>query len=302
MSFHPANHLPGCMMPDGGDCCAGHAAVVDDWHRQRREIEQLRAVAQPEQQTPIAWTNKMQLSFLKDPAYAAIPMAMWGKRSDYADIPLYAAQPPAAPIEKRECEYCKETHDIRVACPAYVEHSKKSAPVLGPPQNNAERLPTREEAGAGAGTQCSAGNEDASPTLGSSVDFLVSCAFTSVETLDPNSKHKHYKLCRCCGGTDENREHYKPSIAAVEHILDCPLARDIPIMRALSSDLPQEVQDTWLVGGPDLKAMSGSIESDRVIQLHFSRPVNDKDREWLLEAINAKIASQVTRPTLGGGK
>jgi hypothetical protein len=52
-----------------------------------------------------------------------------------------------------------------------------------------------------------------------------------------------------------------------------------------------EVQDTWLVGGPDLKAMSGSIESDRVLQLHFHRKVNDKDRAWLLEAINAKIAA-----------
>jgi len=43
MIFHPNKALPGCMMPDGGDCCAGHAAVVDDWHKQRREIERLRA-------------------------------------------------------------------------------------------------------------------------------------------------------------------------------------------------------------------------------------------------------------------
>lgn len=49
--------------------------------------------------------------------------------------------------------------------------------------------------------------------------------------------------------------------------------------------------DTWLVGGPDLMAMSGSVESDRVIQLHFRRPATDQDRKWLLEAINAKIAA-----------
>jgi hypothetical protein len=35
MTFHPDNNLPDCMLPDGGDCCAGHAAVVDDWHRLR---------------------------------------------------------------------------------------------------------------------------------------------------------------------------------------------------------------------------------------------------------------------------
>lgn len=54
------------------------------------------------------------------------------------------------------------------------------------------------------------------------------------------------------------------------------------------------------------KAMSGSVESDRVIQLHFSRKATDADRAWLLEAINAKIAAdkagvgdvaQPSRPT-----
>jgi hypothetical protein len=43
MSFHPDQSLPDCMIPDGGGCCAGHAAVCDDWHKQRREIERLRA-------------------------------------------------------------------------------------------------------------------------------------------------------------------------------------------------------------------------------------------------------------------
>jgi len=76
------------------------------------------------------------------------------------------------------------------------------------------------------------------------------------------------------------------------------VADEIDRIRAV----PQEVQDTWLVGGPDLKAMSGSIESNRVIQLHFRRPVNDKDREWLLEAINTKIASQLPRPQSECGK
>jgi hypothetical protein len=43
MSFHPDSNLPDCMMPDGGDCCAGHATVCEDWHKQRRRIEALEA-------------------------------------------------------------------------------------------------------------------------------------------------------------------------------------------------------------------------------------------------------------------
>jgi hypothetical protein len=65
----------------------------------------------------------------------------------------------------------------------------------------------------------------------------------------------------------------------------------IPSASATSPDEAAEVQDTYLVGGPDLKAMSGSVESDRVIQLHFSRKATDADRAWLLEAINAKKAA-----------
>jgi hypothetical protein len=52
----------------------------------------------------------------------------------------------------------------------------------------------------------------------------------------------------------------------------------------------QPVQDTYLVGGPpDLKAMSGSTEDDRIIQLHFRRPATEDDRKWLLDAINAAL-------------
>ena len=58
-----------------------------------------------------------------------------------------------------------------------------------------------------------------------------------------------------------------------------------------------DVQDTYLVGGPnDLKAMSGSVESDRVIQLHFRRKATDEDRKWLLDAINAKLLDDRETP------
>ena len=39
----------------------------------------------------------------------------------------------------------------------------------------------------------------------------------------------------------------------------------------------------------DLHALSASVESDRILQLHFRRPVTDGDRKWLVDAINAKI-------------
>ena len=55
----------------------------------------------------IAWTNEAQLGFLKDAAYAEIPMAMWAKRSGSADVALYAApvascsEPPRAWLEAK---------------------------------------------------------------------------------------------------------------------------------------------------------------------------------------------------------
>ena len=43
MSFHPDSNLPDCMIPDGDYCCPSHAAVCDDWHKQRARIEALEA-------------------------------------------------------------------------------------------------------------------------------------------------------------------------------------------------------------------------------------------------------------------
>lgn len=42
-AFHPDRNLPDCMMPDGGECCTGHAAVCEDWHKQRATISSLTA-------------------------------------------------------------------------------------------------------------------------------------------------------------------------------------------------------------------------------------------------------------------
>lgn len=59
-----------------------------------QDIVDALSVAQAETK-PAAWTNQAQLGFLKDPACAQIPMAMWADKSASADVPLYAAPPPA---------------------------------------------------------------------------------------------------------------------------------------------------------------------------------------------------------------
>jgi hypothetical protein len=42
-------------------------------------------------------------------------------------------------------------------------------------------------------------------------------------------------------------------------------------------------------------AISGDVHSNRVLHLHFRRPVTDRDRADLLEAINLKIAKDLAR-------
>lgn len=50
------------------------------------------------------------------------------------------------------------------------------------------------------------------------------------------------------------------------------------------------MQDTWFTDMTlPVVAISGSVESDRVLQLHFRRPVTDQDRLDLTEAMNLKI-------------
>jgi hypothetical protein len=60
-----------------------------------------------------------------------------------------------------------------------------------------------------------------------------------------------------------------------------------------AGSVADSVKDMWLVGGPpDLKAMSGDAEDERVIRLHFRRKATEADRAWLLEAINAALTRQ----------
>ena len=38
--FNPERNMPGCMMPDGGDCCEGYQALLADWRRLRVSNDQ----------------------------------------------------------------------------------------------------------------------------------------------------------------------------------------------------------------------------------------------------------------------
>jgi hypothetical protein len=53
------------------------------------------------QAEPVAWTNEQQLGFLKVPAYADIPMAMWAGSTARDRIPLYA-HPQAQTADVRD--------------------------------------------------------------------------------------------------------------------------------------------------------------------------------------------------------
>lgn len=44
-AFQPLKNLPGCMLPDGGECCAGYIALADDWHKQHEALKGAAAVA-----------------------------------------------------------------------------------------------------------------------------------------------------------------------------------------------------------------------------------------------------------------
>jgi len=41
-NFHPCKSLPDCMMPDGGECCAGYVALYDAYWHLRRSAEGMR--------------------------------------------------------------------------------------------------------------------------------------------------------------------------------------------------------------------------------------------------------------------
>lgn len=49
----------------------------------------------------------------------------------------------------------------------------------------------------------------------------------------------------------------------------------------------EPVQDTWFTDRSiPVMAISGDVESDRVLKLHFRRPVSDDDRKAITDALN----------------
>lgn len=73
-------------------------------------------------------------------------------------------------------------------------------------------------------------------TRGSLIAFLIGEAFNRVETLNRDATHRRYLECKLCGGTDQLREHYKPSIDAVQHGGACSLATNLAWLRRLSGE------------------------------------------------------------------
>jgi hypothetical protein len=97
--FHPDSNLPDCMMPDGGECCAGHAALCDDWHKQRRRIRELESAAQA---APMRW----HLASMNDGLFIinAPPRPsnddIWPDRKDGPSIVLNVTELPADKARK----------------------------------------------------------------------------------------------------------------------------------------------------------------------------------------------------------
>lgn len=59
----------------------------------------------------------------------------------------------------------------------------------------------------------------------------------------------------------------------------------------------EPVQDTYFVDRSlPVMAISGDVESDRVLKLHFRRPVSDEDRKALTDALNLHQRSIATPP------
>lgn len=100
-------------------------------HEVANEIRRIRAVAQ----SPVVWRVRYcgQWMYFEEKSNAEI----YAQGDNNAE-PLYAAQPPAAPVET----------------------ATKSAPVFLASQSDTERLPSSDAAGAGADTRCSAATGD----------------------------------------------------------------------------------------------------------------------------------------------
>jgi hypothetical protein len=67
--------------------------------------------------------------------------------------------------------------------------------------------------------------------------------------------------------------------------------------------VPSDVQDTWFADRSlPVMAMSGDVESDRVLKLHFRRPVTDADRQEVVNALNLHRASLEAAPAAPVGE
>ncbi len=110
-------------------------------------------------------------------------------------------------------------------------------------------------------------------------------------------------------GEPSTREHgrivYTLTVSAPGCFIDLSFTPRAPSPVSAPADAVEAqavpVQDTWFTDRTlPVMAMSGDVESDHVIKLHFRRPVTDADRQEITTALNLHQASlDAARPAVG---
>lgn len=93
-------------------------------------------------------------------------------------------------------------------------------------------------------------------------DWLISLAYKRIETLDPQAKHRSYYECQQCGGTDMDRDHYKPERAKVRHDPKCLMLKYDAALRSRPTQ-PQ-------AGKPK-----------QIITEHLNPPIPTRGNDWV---------------------
>lgn len=78
-------------------------------------------------------------------------------------------------------------------------------------------------------------DEHSEHTFGALISYLISQAFDRVETLNREATHRYYTQCKLCGGTDEQRGHYKTLAFLVKHGGACSLAAHLERLRTIAA-------------------------------------------------------------------
>lgn len=231
------------------------------WFEDTPTLDPALSAQMPEHVPTAAQSSRVRAETIEECAKIADNVWHGGTPQDAAEAIRALAQPsPAATVET------------------------KSAPELGPSQNNAERLPQGDQAGSGAGTQCSAG----------SVNALIEALMPFSEAAD------WYDATQNCLDDDAVVHKEKHGLGAlrinVRHLREA--------RRALRTfDEPQTVLG-WLATKTNYElSYSGWDNEDPTWDVH-SVNGGRNDREWTLlatgstpeEALRKAMSLSLTRP------